>query len=136
FRRQGDLAEFAREQGVRPVDQDVRALNQQADAELADGIRAAFGDATLAAFQHFNDTGGMRELTGQLTHTLAASPEPLTPAQADQLVEILANNTRTPDGRISGDPRALNFEAALAQAQTVLSPLQLAALRQTYLHRR
>lgn len=138
LRRQGDLAEYARAQGTRPVDPDVRALDSQADAEFVAHIRATFGDATYEALQHFNDTGAMRELTGQLTTALATTATPLSPAQADQLVEILANNSRAPDGRVSGDPHALNFEAAFAQvqAQALLSPPQLAALRQSYRDRR
>jgi hypothetical protein len=134
--RHFDLREFARVDGVRPSDPDVGALDRQAEADLAAQIRANFGDATVAAFQHFNDTGAMRELTGQLTIALAATITPLSPSQADQLVEILANNSRTPEGHISGDPRALNFEAAFVQAQALLSPVQLAALRQAYADRR
>jgi hypothetical protein len=132
LRRQSDLAEYARSQGMRPVDPDVRALNSQADTEFAAQIRASFDDATYHALQHFNDTGAMRELTGQLSNALASTATPLGADQADQLVEILANNSRTPDGRVSGDPRALNFEAAFAQAQALLSAPQLAALRQSY----
>ena len=129
--RRADLREFARGEG-QPTDPDVRALDAQADADLAGQIRTSFGEATLEAFQHFNDAGSMRELTSRLTGALAASATPLSPAQADQMVEILANNNRTPDGRASNDPRTLNLEAALVQAQAVLSPPQLAALRQVY----
>lgn len=132
LRRQSDLAEYARSQGTRPVDPDVRALNSQADAEFAAQVRASFGDTIYDALQHFNDTGAMRELTGQLSNALALTATPLSAGQADQLVEILANNSRTPDGRVSGDPHALNFEAAFAQAQALLSAPQLTALRQSY----
>jgi len=61
-----------------------------ADAEFAAQIRANFGEATYDALQHFNDTGAMRELAGQLSNTLASTPTPLSADQADQLVEILA----------------------------------------------
>ncbi len=134
--REGDLAEYARAQGARPVDPDVRALDGQADAEFAAQVRATFGEATYAALQHFDETGAARELTDQLSSALAPTATPLSADQADQLVEILANNSRTPDGRISSDPRALNFEAAMAQAQGLLSPPQMAALRQSYQNRR
>ena len=136
LRHQSDLAEYARSQGARPADPDVRALDSQADAEFAAHIRATFGDATYDALQYFNDTGAVRELTSQLTTALATTATPLSPAQVDQLVTIMANNSRSPDGRVSGDPRALNFEAAFAQAQALLSPPQVAALRQTYNNRR
>lgn len=136
LRRHGDLREVARSEGLPTTDSDVQAIATQADTDLAKQIRSSFGDAVYGAFQHFNDTGAMRELTGQLSNALATTSTPLSTEQADQLVEVLANNGRTSDGRVSGDPHTLNFETAFAQAQALLSPPQLAALRQIYYNRR
>ncbi len=128
--RHYDLNHVARTEGLPLADPDVAAVSAQSDSDLASRIQAQFGDAVYQAYQHFNDTAPVRELTGQLTETLAATATPLTPAQADQLVEIL-NNNRLPgsDGRPSLDPHALNLDQAVAQAQGVLSPPQIAALR-------
>jgi len=133
--REGDLREIARSQGIRPVDPDVQALETEAGKELANQIRTTFGDSTYQAFQYFNETGPMRELASHLTTALAPTTTPLSADQAEQLVEILANNSRTQEGRVTGNPQALNFDAAIAQAQTVLSPPQLVALRQVHASR-
>ncbi len=132
LQRHADLREFARTDGARPVDPDVNALDAQADAELATQIRTTFGDSIYAAFDHFNDTGPMREFTHHLTEALAVTSDPLNSVQAGQLVEILALHSRGADGRVSGDPRALDIEAAVVDAQRILTPSQIAALRQLH----
>jgi RNA polymerase sigma factor (sigma-70 family) len=132
LQRQGDLGEFARTQGARPIDPDVNSLGDQADAELAAQIRTTFGDSVYAAFEHFNETGAMRELVYHLTKALVASHDPLNTAKSGQLVEILANHSRGTDGRISGDPRALNIEAVVSDARQILTPTQIATLRQVH----
>jgi RNA polymerase sigma factor (sigma-70 family) len=160
FARHADLGEFDRSQGVgalagpvqlktsdgntvayvmrdqRPVDPDVQALEAQADADLAGRIRGAFGDATYDAYQYFNDIGPIREITSHLTAALAAAGTPLTASEADRLVEALATAARGPDGQINANPHAIDPTAYLAQAQSVLSGPQLAALRQILSERR
>ena len=136
FERHSDLREFARTQGARPADLDVNALGAQADAELATQIRTAFGNSVYAAFEHFNETGPMREFTHHLAVALAPSPDPLSSTQVEQLVEILASHSRAADGHISGDPWALDLEATVADARQVLTATQLAALRQLHAAKR
>jgi RNA polymerase sigma factor (sigma-70 family) len=122
-----DLREVVRSQALAPDDPDVKSVNAQTDADLAARVTTSFGDATYQAFAHFNETAPMREVAGHLASSLAASATPLRAEQVEPLVEIL-NNNRTPEGRASGDPHALDLEAVVAQAQSLLSPPQLAAL--------
>jgi len=136
LRRHDDLKEASRSQQINPGDPDLQTLVQEADGELANQVRATFGETTYQAFKYFNDTGPMRELTAHLAATLASTSTPLAPDKAEQLVEILASNSRSPEGQVNDDPHALNFDAAVVQAQALLSPPQLTALREIHEKRR
>ncbi len=96
------------------------------DAEAT--VRGAFGEAAAQGLRRYQETLVGRSTATQLATSLFYSDSPLTPAQADRLTEIIAANARTPDGKTSLG--ALDSEAMFAQAQTMLTPTQLAALRQ------
>jgi RNA polymerase sigma factor (sigma-70 family) len=72
-------------------------------------------------------TAPVRYVVKQLAGNLFNSEAPLQPAQADQLIEIMARNARGPAGKV--ELVALNVEAAVAQASSLLSPAQIAELR-------
>ena len=99
----------------------------QLTAEWHEDVRATFGDATVEAVKHHGETAPMRAVTKELAGALFETDTPLTTAQAEQLVNILAANSRNADGKI--DLAAMDTAAIQAQAQAVLSPQQLAALR-------
>jgi hypothetical protein len=108
--------------------QQVAEATSQLDSDewLAE-MRSTFGDATVQAFQHYRDTGAGRAVTTELENALFYTDTPLTVQQSDQLVEIIAANSRNAQGKV--DLLAMNTDAILAQAQAVLSAPQLAALR-------
>jgi RNA polymerase sigma factor (sigma-70 family) len=99
----------------------------QSYAEWQTTMRGAFGETMLQTFQHYADTGAGREVTRELSGALFYTETPLTVEQADQLVEIIAANSRNAHGKV--DLTVMNDEAILAQAGAVLSEPQLAALR-------
>ena len=66
-------------------------------------------------------------MTRELTNALFYSEAPLTVPQAEQLVDVVAANSRNAQNGV--DLSAMNNEAVFAQAQTFLSPSQLTALR-------
>ena len=99
-------------------------------AELESAIAATFGAAAAQTIQSYKETVPMREVTRELTVSLFYTDTPLTPVQAEQIVDILARNSRNAQGKV--DLAAMNYEAIAAQAQAVLAAPQLAALRQAH----
>ena len=96
--------EASRAQQINPTDPDMQSLVKEADGDLANQVRATFGETVYQAFKYYNVTGPLRELTDHLTATLASTPTPLAADKAEQLVELLAENSRSPEGQISDDP--------------------------------
>jgi hypothetical protein len=108
--------------------QDIHeATANQAYEDWLVTMRATFGDSVVQSFQRYRDTMAGREVTKELSSALFYSDAPLTVAQADQLVEIIASNSRNAQGKV--DLSAMNTDAILTQAHAILSVSQLAALR-------
>ncbi|MEO6567401.1 MAG: sigma-70 family RNA polymerase sigma factor [Opitutaceae bacterium] len=102
-------------------------MNAQTKREQQAAVRQALGETAAQALQKYQATGPVRSVAMQLAAKLAYSEAPLLPAQADQLIEIMARNARGPVGTV--ELVALNVEATVAQASGLLSPVQLAELR-------
>lgn len=105
----------------------VEVTRAQIETDQQADVRRLFGDAAGQALERYQATAGMRAIAKQLASALFSSEAPITPAQAEQLIEIMANHARGPNGRI--EIGALNTGAALAQAQGLLNPFQLAELQ-------
>jgi hypothetical protein len=99
----------------------------EADAEFKQRFRATFGDQALQTYEHFTETRAVRDVTLRMVSDLFHTETPLTVEQTEQLVEILARNSRDSAGKV--DLAAMNAEVVELQAQAVLSPAQLPALR-------
>jgi RNA polymerase sigma factor (sigma-70 family) len=103
------------------------ATRAQAQVEQQALVRQALGDAAGAAMERFQTTLPMRGIANQLATELFESDAPIAPAQTDQLVDLLARHARSPIGKV--EVLALNADAAIAEAQVVLNPTQIAQLR-------
>ncbi|MDD2764090.1 MAG: hypothetical protein PHE83_08985 [Opitutaceae bacterium] len=143
-----DVMAAAREQGLNPRDPADRAqinsLVQAAQAQVDNSIRQTLGDSQFAQYQNYEQTLPQRNLVNQLTQSLSYTGTPLQAYQADQLVNILAasapNQSQGAGGFLAaagpmGGGMFYNrgvsvTDAAITQAQSVLSPPQLAALQQ------
>ncbi len=90
-------------------------------------MRANFGEAAAATLARYDDTRPVRAVTKELSGALFDTEAPLTPAQAEQLVDIMAAHSRNAAGKV--DLAAMNAEAIVAEAAAVLSPAQLAVFR-------
>ena len=150
--------------GNLPDDPAMRQTLQKMSTDLQQRVnaatRAALGDDGFKSFQQYVALIPERNVADQLASQLYDTTEPLTSAQADQLVRVLAQNRFTPqsspapsatlngnfvDAQAYARRRAQEMQqngmsnlswmapvtdAALGRAETVLTPGQLAALRQ------
>jgi RNA polymerase sigma factor (sigma-70 family) len=110
------------------------AIQAQIQAEQQAEARRLFGAAAGDAVEYFQATQPMRFVVRQLTdERFQGSPPltmpPLTTAQADQLIELMANHARGTVAKV--DLMALDLEAVVTQAraQGLMTPEQLAVLR-------
>jgi hypothetical protein len=136
----------------------MRALMEKAQADVDEGIRAVLGDERFAQYKDFDRNAPSYAVADQLERRLSYTATPLQPAQADELVRILAENAPAPaagaDGRavaaygggvgnmvfapfVSGSANVLATggasmitDQALAQAEGILAPDQFASLKE------
>lgn len=146
-----DIMTVAREQGVHPRTdpEGFQKLVSDAEEQINDSIRAVIGDPGLAQLQTYEQTLPQRALVSDLQQRLSYSDTPLSSAQAEQLIQILANNPSNREraggnaamlglrsdlnvltgGAISRGGNARITADAINQAQGVLAQPQVAALR-------
>ncbi|QYM77593.1 hypothetical protein K0B96_09660 [Horticoccus luteus] len=140
-----DVAAAARAQGINPrTDRDeFRQMVTQAQTEVDNNIRSVLGDDGYADYQQYQKTLPQRTAVDQFAQRLSYTSTPLTDAQTDQLVQILADTAATNANPASGLSARGNMLAsmgvsmggaqisneALTRAQGVLSPDQLTALQ-------
>ena len=107
----------------------AQATNDQIAKEQVEAVRQAFGENVSQAFERFQAIAPTRSIASQLATALFNTDSPLTPTQANQLVDALAAHAVGPLGKV--DVLALNVDAALAdiQARGILSAAQLEQLR-------
>lgn len=138
--------------GPLPVETVTASVNA-ARAKVEEAIRASLGQDRYAVYRDYEQTQPQRAVVAQLEQRLSYSGAPLAPAQADALVRILSAHSpvsaapvETPAAALvvgggAGAPAALArlqsetsaarvSEAALVESQAVLTPPQIAALRE------
>jgi hypothetical protein len=137
-----DVMMTARSQGVTDRSE-INQLVKTAQAEVDTQLQSTLGDAGYQQYQQYEQTLPQRNLVNQLTQSLSYTSTPLSDSQSQQLLQILADNSKPAS---SGQLRsALGFgggpgggpggflgvpitDAAVTQAQSVLAPAQLQAL--------
>ena len=86
-----DVMMAAREQGIRDP-AEIRKLMADAQTDINNGLKAVLGDAGLSQLQTYEQTMPQRNVVNQLQQRLSYTDTPLSQAQADQLVQVLAAN--------------------------------------------
>jgi hypothetical protein len=141
---QRDVMMAARESGLNPRESrdELQKLVNDARAETDAAIAAAIGQDKFNQYQNYESTGRQRALVDQIDRTMSYAATPLTESQSQALVQILAQNSpaETGDnnnmrGGFGGNFAAMNgrvaiTDAAIAQAQTILTPDQINVLRE------
>jgi hypothetical protein len=105
----GEVAEAARAQGLDPRENPdaIRKLMASAREDIDAAIKSTLGPAGFAALQSYDATLTQRGVVNELQQRLGATGNPLSATQADQLVQILANNP-APKPAVSATTAAAN----------------------------
>ncbi|MGI9133059.1 MAG: hypothetical protein ACR2I0_03815, partial [Rhodoferax sp.] len=100
-----DVMAAAREQGIDPRTDRAgfQQLMANAQNEINSGLKAVLGDAGFNQLQIYEQTMPQRNLVNQLQQRLSYTDTPLSQAQADQLVQVLATNAPATAARTSGN---------------------------------
>ena len=145
-----DVLSAGREQGLDPRNPADRAqiatLLQNAQAQVDATIQQTLGAAQYAQYQNYEQTLPQRNVVTQLAQSLSYTSSPLQDSQTEQLVNILAANAPAqnqnaggPGGFFAimggaggpfGNRMSPITDTAVAQAQSILSDTQAAALQQ------
>lgn len=101
-----DVMSAARDQGLDPRrDREAfQKLMQNAQTDMNNAIKGVIGESGFAQFENYEKTLPQRNVVNQLQQRLSYSDTPLTSAQAEQLVQILAANTPAPAPGSPGQP--------------------------------
>ncbi|HZP59201.1 MAG TPA: hypothetical protein VFB27_02675, partial [Opitutaceae bacterium] len=104
-----DVLLSARDQGLSPrSDRDtINALIQQSNADIDNQIQSALGPQGYAQYQNYEQTLPQRNTVNQLEQSLSYTSTPLTDAQANQLVQILAAAAPQNGNNANGGLRSL-----------------------------
>lgn len=142
-----DVMAAAREQGINPrTDPNAfRQLIANAQAEIDNSIKTTLGETAFNQYQNYEKTLPQRGVVDQLQGRLSYSGTPLSTAQSEQMVQILATTAParatgnmplplTPFGNTAaaalGGGGARITDAAINQSLGVLAAPQVDALKQ------
>lgn len=102
-----DVMAAARAQGISPRDdpEGFSKMIRDTQAEVDGSIKGLLGDAGFTQYENYQQTLPQRSVVNQLQQSLSYTNAPLTDAQAEQLVQILAqtNPRNSPAGNRGGD---------------------------------
>ena len=123
--------------GNSPSATSVTRLTTAPAAIQHDTVKALLGEDGYEKFQQFDKARPARDFIASLAGNLYYSASPLTAQQGDALSSILGASTKPVKIPLPSDGKtpmwrnsdATNWDAVNAQAQTLLAPAQLAALR-------
>ena len=89
-----DLMVAARDQGINPREnpEAYRKLMSDAQNQINDGIKSVIGEQGFAQLTNYEQTIPQRNVVNELQQRLSYTSTPLTAAQAEQMVQILAAN--------------------------------------------
>lgn len=132
-----DVMNSARAQGLDPRTNrdEINKLTAQAQAEIDASIKGTLGEAVYNQYQNYETSLPQRGLVSQLDLRLSYSGTPLNSTQTEFLVKALAAspaNSAPADsqGGFGTRPSAILSDAVIQQSKSVLTPDQVAALKQ------
>lgn len=135
-----DVMAAVRENGLsmRENRDEINKLVSEAQAEVDANIKTSLGESVYNQYQNYDSTQSQRNLVKQLDERLAYTATTLNSTQADFLVSALSTGATAasnepgfgPGNWGGGGSRSTITDAVIEQAANVLTPAQVAALKQ------
>jgi len=122
-RAETDVLVAASQQGINPMSdpQEFRQMVRSAQADVDNQLQTSLGSTTYTQFQSFQQTQNQRGVANQLQQDLSYSDSPLTDAQKQQMVQVIASTNKGGGAAVSA--------GTLTAAQGFLSASQMQALQ-------
>ncbi len=128
-----DLIAAGLSQGLPVGDQAVAALRQKMENDSRTALTDLLGETGYQLLRQYEGTQPVRAVVQQLAGATALEGMPLTPQQAEQLTQVLANASTGYQSSETADflaTASVNWNAADEQAKGILSPAQLNFFKQ------
>jgi hypothetical protein len=121
------VEQTARAKGVDVSSPEIQALDDDLDRQNKAAIAALLGPQGYAQFRDYLHDRAILPVVSDLAAALYSSDSPLSAPQAQQLIGVLADESAKKNGAtvVAG---TLDWNAAIARSQSILSPTQLSAL--------
>ena len=119
-------------QGLANTDPAIARFNEQNTTALQTAQQALLGDAGYRQLQDYERSIPARKIVDTFAGTAAVAGTALTPDQAEQLTQVLANTSAV--FRSGGRAEAVDWNAALPSATAILSEAQLGIIKRMLLH--
>ena len=110
----------------------VNAMLKEQEGQFTAAATALLGEAGMQQFQNYQRAGAVENMVQSVANDVAMSSTPLSGPQAAQLTQILANASSSYQSGGEASQATVNWGAALAQAQGILSPAQFNSLKSQY----
>jgi hypothetical protein len=123
-----DILGAAQAEGVLRGDPSIQNLLMEEHSEFQSAESAVVGVAEMQEVENYERTSMPRALVSQIASSVYDT-EPLTAYQGDQLVQLLAANSANFRQGNEFDPDDTDWGQVVGQAQSILSPRQLAMLK-------
>ena len=126
-----DIAATAKDENQTFSDPAIKELGKQEYMQFKQAATDVLGEQGFREYQQYQRTSDV----GAMTDAVAGNTyfnDALNAQQAEQLTQILANNSAAYQKGQDASPNDIDFTSAAAQAQGILSPTQLAALKTLY----
>ena len=124
-----DLRWAAQSEGTGTADPAYLALQRQVNDQLDADTRSLIGEAAFQQLQELKRTAPVNYVVGEFGAAVAATATPLSAEQGMQLTQILASASTAYQAGKMATLDTVDWDAALGQAQGVLSEPQMMALQ-------
>jgi len=132
FLRLQDIAATAQVEQIPNSDPAIAKLRTEENQQFKQDEIDLLGAPMAQQVQQYDRTAPARMLANAVAGNTYYTEEPLTAQQADQVTQILANNSANYKKGGAVNPTDLDLTATFVQAKDVLSPGQLAAFQNLF----